>query len=277
MPSHWTIFSRVMIFITFNSQNGNQKLVSPQNLNPTQNLQPGTKKYLGFSLIEMTVILVIVGVLLGSSVVTYTNMRDKQQRQKTEILLEAVQKALLAYAVTNGHLPCPDVGVDSNNATQSAFDGKEDRDVSGNCRLVYGVLPWQDLGVQKTDFYGNYLSYHVDPNYINRPIPCNHPAPGPTLLNVETNNHGVVSNLDAIVAVVVSFGKNGAGHLLPTPAGSPAYITRAAVTGDEARNADYIYNGDPTANNSYVQGVGDDMLTFISPITLRSKPEIACQ
>ena len=246
---------------------------------PPPSMRPNVGECSGFSLVEMAVILLIVSVLLGSSIVTYSGMRDKQQKQKTEILLEEIRNALIGYATTNGYLPCPDVGVDNvTGLNLPEFDGKEDRDPSSNsCWQVYGVLPWQDLGLgtQKFDFYGNYLSYHVDPNYTVRPIPCTHPAP--VLLNVTTNHHGVTSNLDKIVVVVVSFGKNGLGHLLATPAGSPAYVNRIPVAGDEVENADYIFSGGAADNNQYLQGAGDDMMTFISPMSLRSKPEILCQ
>ncbi|HIJ84873.1 MAG TPA: prepilin-type N-terminal cleavage/methylation domain-containing protein, partial [Magnetococcales bacterium] len=63
----------------------------------------------GFSLVEISVVILIVAVLLGSSVVSYSKMNDKQQRQKTEYLIEEVQRALIGYAITNGYLPCPDV------------------------------------------------------------------------------------------------------------------------------------------------------------------------
>ncbi|MBF8274772.1 MAG: hypothetical protein HW380_3877 [Magnetococcales bacterium] len=228
----------------------------------------------GFSLVEISVVILIVAVLLGSSVVSYSKMNDKQQRQKTEYLIEEVQRALIGYAITNGYLPCPDVGVDINNATQPAFDGGEDRDpLTNDCRLVYGVLPWKDLGVREFDFYGNHLSYHVDPLYSERAIPCNH-TPG--VLNVDVIDQGVTTNYNMVAAVVVSFGKNGLGHLSRVPAGPSAYVSHTSVAGSTI-DADYLNGGASASNNNYIQKSGDDILTFVSPISLRSHPEMACQ
>jgi prepilin-type N-terminal cleavage/methylation domain-containing protein len=61
----------------------------------------------GFSLLEMAVVLVILGVLLGGLIVPLSNEREDRQRQQTEQLMEEIFDAVLGFVAANGHLPCP--------------------------------------------------------------------------------------------------------------------------------------------------------------------------
>ncbi len=240
------------------------------------------KKPQGFSLIEMAMVMAILSAVVGGGLVTVSSMRENQQRKKTNISLEKIREALLWYAVTNNaKLPCPDVGVDTTNSTQTTFDGRQDVDGSGNCRNPVGVLPWQDLGLQPFDNWGNYFTYHVTPEYSQATINCS--TADDLTVRKDTDTGTILA--ENLAAVVVSHGKNGQGHIMPTPAGSPTYITRATVNGmdpnvignqtnNEAENADDDAIDTDTHDDTtpiYVQNAGDDMVTYLSPMLLKTK------
>ncbi|MBF0626798.1 MAG: type II secretion system protein [Magnetococcales bacterium] len=258
----------------------------------------------GFSLIEVSIVLVILSVVLGGGLTTLSTMRDKQQKQKTNLSLDKVRDALIWYAASNGFLPCPDVGVDASNTTQVAFDGVGDADGAGNCRLSYGVLPWEELGLPRYDNWNNYFTYHLAPVYHSA-ITCT--TTGNLVVRQDTDAGTLLA--EQLAVVVVSHGPNGAGSIVPTPAGSPGYITRRPVNGQdpnayenrlnsEAENADIetsddeddLHHADPTDNSPatqaahaghhydqdfqrplYIQNAGDDQLLYISPLLLKTK------
>ncbi|MBF0420630.1 MAG: prepilin-type N-terminal cleavage/methylation domain-containing protein [Magnetococcales bacterium] len=218
----------------------------------------------GFSLVEMAVAMVVLAAVVGGGVATFSGVREKQQRIKAEDSMEKIQEALIGFAVANGHLPCPDVGVDGAGAAMANFDGVEDRNGTA-CRNPFGVLPWQNLSMKPVDNWLNYYSYHVAPDYSDSSqiIPCN----ATSTLRVRKDGKTLADNLPF---VVVSHGKNGRGHIEPTPVGPTAYVTRTAVSGDELENAN-PQDPDPDKARTYLHGAGDDVILYASPMLLKSK------
>lgn len=119
----------------------------------------------GFSLLELALVLVIVGVLLGGAIQPWRQHRQSVQWQKQQALLQQAQRHLLAFALARGRLPCPD----------SDGDGRENNG-NGHCeatpigfapsaaqrrRVVSGLLPGRDLGLPVFDAVGQPLRYSV--------------------------------------------------------------------------------------------------------------------
>jgi prepilin-type N-terminal cleavage/methylation domain-containing protein len=65
------------------------------------------KSQQGFSLIEMAIVLVILGMLLGGLIMPLSSQREVSQRQATERQLQEIRNALIGYAQVNNRLPCP--------------------------------------------------------------------------------------------------------------------------------------------------------------------------
>lgn len=116
----------------------------------------GAKKYFGFSLIEMSVVLLVIGLLLGVILKPLGASYDQGRRQKTRIQLEEVRDALLGFAVVNGRLPCP--------AIVGTYGQEQE-----HCAVSHGYLPAAVLGVAGSfnksglllDAWGNPLRYSV--------------------------------------------------------------------------------------------------------------------
>ena len=103
----------------------------------------------GFSLIELAVVLVIIGLLLGGAIAAIDATQTQTRRSQQADQLEDVRDALHGYAMVNGHLPCPD---DLDDDTSPDPDGNEDRDPgSDECDSNTGALPWKDLGLGRSD------------------------------------------------------------------------------------------------------------------------------
>ena len=80
----------------------------------------------GFSLLELSVVLVIVALLMGGSIVMGSNAVKAAQRVTTQERLATIQEALEAYRRTNGYLPCPVDRAQSPTGNPTTF-GREIR------------------------------------------------------------------------------------------------------------------------------------------------------
>src|SRR6266567_4443970 len=66
-----------------------------------------TAKQRGFTLAEVAVVVLIVGLLLGGLLGTYSTQIDLSRTAETKKTLETARDALIGFAAANGRLPCP--------------------------------------------------------------------------------------------------------------------------------------------------------------------------
>jgi len=95
----------------------------------------------GFSLIEMSIVLIIVGALAGSLV---TPMRDSimhAKRRSAQEQLIVLREAMHGYLIAHGHLPCP-VSLSEVNADLAA-----QKTNNASCAFFHGGFPAVELGV----------------------------------------------------------------------------------------------------------------------------------
>ncbi|MGB7815405.1 MAG: type II secretion system protein [Methylotenera sp.] len=109
-------------------------------------------KQIGFTLIEMAMVLVILGFVLGALLLPLQAQRQQLAQAQTENTLENAKQALLGFAQRNGRLPCPA----TNNGTATFPDdtGTANPNASGACTQLVGFLPATSLGIQPTDAQG---------------------------------------------------------------------------------------------------------------------------
>lgn len=221
----------------------------------------------GFTLTEVAIVLLIMGLLLGSTLFTLSAQVESRNRADTQRRLEEARELLLSFALVNGRLPCP-----GNTSGDEAGGG------AAGCTASYGgFLPARSLGFQPTDgagfaldAWGNRIRYAVSatqwgaaPARFTR----QHSAGAPWSISQKPADLVVCSgspaaagalacdagtsltNQNTVVALVFSTGRNGA------PGGGA----------NEARNldADPLFVSRPPDPPTAPGGEFDDLLVWI--------------
>ena len=102
-------------------------------------------RHKGFSLLEMAVVLIILGFVLGAILAPIQAQRQMLHQSQTENTLEAAKKALIGFAQTKGRLPCPAI----------AGSGGSEKPLGGGvCTQQIKLLPAVTLGIQPIDSDG---------------------------------------------------------------------------------------------------------------------------
>lgn len=226
----------------------------------------------GFSLIEVAVVLFIIVLLLGSILVPLSTQVEQRQISDTQKTLNEIHEALIGYAVVNGNLPCPAI---------SATNGQEAR--TGNACTSgarQGYLPWQTLGVPRSDAWDHLYRYSVTPAYtISSPtLSMFNLATVPDITIQTRNATGALINLtntNSVPAVIISHGKNGFGSVNVNNIAQKLPDDWPASNTDENTNI----NGATTFVNRDAQGTNaggaggefDDIVVWVSRYTLMNR------
>ena len=119
----------------------------------------------GFSLVEMALVLLIVGLLASVFLPATNTMLDNSRRKETRATLEAVEQAMVRFVVVNGRLPCPANGaLPAGNVEQGLEQPHPGTDVCTAAALTNGVVPWRTLGLAQddvTDAWNTMITYRV--------------------------------------------------------------------------------------------------------------------
>jgi prepilin-type N-terminal cleavage/methylation domain-containing protein len=119
----------------------------------------GASRLTGFTLVELTVVMVIVGLLFGTLVLPFSALVDQRNYNETQQQIRDVREALIGFAVINGRLPRP---------ATSSTDGAENPTLcKGSDAACTGFIPWTTLGVKKSDAWNKLIRYSVTPAYAD--------------------------------------------------------------------------------------------------------------
>ena len=256
------------------------------------------KRQQGFTLIEIAVVLVLVGLLLGSFIGSLTQRIETTQRKNTKKQLEDIKITLLGFASAKGRLPCP-------AKTNSA--GEEDPNGGGSCTRQHGFIPGKTLGIDGAynrdnlliDVWGNPIRYSIttsDTDAFTTPytVPgaggikdIGMAVLGPDLVICDGDSSqpndcagGVTTLIDNAPFVVLSLGKDGS-----------AFVTNLAPNSDQGENAgEALVVANPAGESlAYTVGAGnafvsksyssvdstagqfDDLIIWVSPYILYSR------
>ena len=250
----------------------------------------------GFTLIELAVVLVIVGILAGSFITTLGSRIDVTRRAETIDKMDVIKQALYGYTMSNNfiHLPCPDcrnAACIKDVINNFANDGIEDRvgpvcdvDVANAIagELPIGNLPWQTLGLGSSDSWANRYSYWASDSVSDntRSFMLSQPVPPVPLWNTVWNTAQINTRVGAVVnalstnaaVVIMSHGKNGyEANNIQNVANSAVPVANL----DEAENTDddliFISRAQTDAGVAAAVGEFDDILVWISEYELKAK------
>ncbi len=193
----------------------------------------------GFTLVEMAIVLVIVGLLVAAFLSPLSVQLDQSRNAQARREIQEIKEALLGYLMINSKLPCPDT--DDNGTDDGCANTNPTSSTGGN-------LPWADLGLKATDPWGRRYRYRVN-NAFTTNFSLTTAGSGAGIIQVCTTSACTVKEASNVPVLVFSYGKNG--NILP-PTGA-----------DELENAD----GDGTfVNHEFVDGANafDDLVDWIS-------------
>lgn len=103
-----------------------------------------------FSLLELSVVLLIISVVMGGMMVLFNESIDKQQLKETEFKMAVIQKSLLDYRLAFNRIPCPADATSDMDATSNNYFGVEASN-SGTC--ISGT-PAANFSIAASSFTG---------------------------------------------------------------------------------------------------------------------------
>lgn len=214
---------------------------------------PSRKRVAGFSLLELSISLLIVSLLSSGLLLSLAAQRDIADTQAAQQQLEEIRETLTGFALSYGRLPCPARAQLAHTEMQA---GRED------CSLQHGVIPWVTLGLPENDPWGNRVTYYASDRFTATPL--NGSQAGfslETLGNANILDSSGKTLASELPAVIVSHGRNAAGAYnsngMPLPGAS----------GEEGENAD----ADLTFIAHTPTPTFDDQVSWLIPSLLKSR------
>jgi prepilin-type N-terminal cleavage/methylation domain-containing protein len=233
----------------------------------------------GFSLVEMAVVMLILGLLLGGLFTSIGQSTDNKRRTDTLNQLALVEEALYGFAQAYGRLPCP---------STVASAGVEAPLGGGACTATFGFVPVVTLGLPDVpsanglmlDAWRNPLRYSVSalvsPSAGNRAF---------------TSAVGLAAQFPVALAagtplfcVGDTAGCSAGGYAgtlfantVPAVIHSGGSMDFTAITADEAENLGGVLGGIAVAsdiefvNRTYTDDAYDDLISWISAPVLYSR------
>ncbi len=237
-----------------------------------------SKQY-GFSLIEMAVVLMIVGLLLAGLVPTLSSQMEQRQVNETRKQLDEIQQAMIGFTIATGRLPCP-AFPPSNGQESFATSPTVGNATNGICSNFYnGFVPAAALGITPVDAQGymldgwnNRIRYAVANNTVSgvpNTFTSTHGMRSATMDNIANANLlnvcmsatditgsdcGAALNMltDKVPVVIYSTGKNG-GY------GGTGFDEVANLDGNRV-----FVSHTPTPSTA-ANGEFDDLVIWLSP------------
>ncbi len=254
----------------------------------------------GFTLIEISIVLVVIGLLLSGGLVALAPVIENAKRTESKNQLTKIEDALLLWVIqSNGCLPCPAdgtlTGASANNGLGLVNAGTQQTgptcpadgsacDIqpiainhAGAVNTNYaGVTPWRTLGLSEADTidgWGNRIAYAVSDTLLidltgggEEPLERQAGTPPTFGVGALTVTDTAAANITTTAAyVLVSRGSDGAfGFKISGPgtggAKEDGLGTAGGIQGDNADADDIYVQGDPIDING--AGYFDDIVQW---------------
>ncbi|MDR2667378.1 MAG: type II secretion system GspH family protein [Holosporales bacterium] len=117
---------------------------------------PKTKvNFQGFSLIEVSIALIVIGIIASTEMAQFNMFKKMYAVQKTQVNIEFVLRAIAAYCInSDGKLPFP-----SNQASNIGIQDE-------SMKNAFGFIPFKSLGIMEKfakNGRGQWLLYKMNP------------------------------------------------------------------------------------------------------------------
>jgi type II secretory pathway pseudopilin PulG len=229
----------------------------------TRLARPGPVAARGFTLAELAIVTLIVGLMFGGLLMTLSSQIETRNYGDTQKRLEIAHDALLGFAIANGRLPCPATA--ATNLVEGPAGG-------GACTVRDGFLPTITLGLAGEtgrDTWGNPLRYAVTNANTNAFTTANQVKTlGFTALTPDLRVCPVMNA--ATAGVTPPCGNDGVNPIPAYPAAAVIYSLGKNGAGGTASdelenmNGDTIFIARPPSRNLVADGF-DDLVVPVSP------------
>ena len=238
-------------------------------------MRKGSKKTEGFTLVELSVVMILIGIVMTMGMKMLNATLDNAAFSETKIKQERIKTALISYLRTNGKLPCPD-------NTAGVATGLESTPCATNQSDSFGVVPWQTLGIPRDaalDGWGNFFTYKVvngigaTKDWTSKTLAnsfsiteLRNPSVGLTVQELNAASTALVNVTTTGVVAIVSHGANGFGAKTSKTATriSTDDAGDGEVTNAESTGSTFVVRA-VTANPAAFNGAYDDLVAFMSP------------
>lgn len=278
----------------------------------TMKTKDSNHRSFAFTLIELSVVLLILGLMIGGimSALTQESRRTKQLDLKTK--MDAIEEALGAFVKKNNRLPCPADGAylltvanfgkeggtagGGTCANGATYDGNGNRTAdttppTANFYLTNtagGVVPVRTLGLPDEyafDPWGGRFTYAVDirltaTSAFNTYFPVN------TTGSITVNDNAGGARATNAIAVVISHNQNGHGAFQLSGsrknAGSSnaneqtnCHCSAAAAAG--VWSSIFVMGANTTTSSTDLRASFDDTLRYYTRATLLTNLDVATE
>jgi prepilin-type N-terminal cleavage/methylation domain-containing protein len=210
------------------------------------------KKYnKGFTLLEMSVVIVVMSFLLVGTVDITTGLLNSARQSDTVQRLRVIDKAIEAYITSNRKLPCPagilltpksaSYGVES--CTANAVNG-----IKESGKILYGTIPVEELKLSK-----KYIADGWDVKFLYLVVKDYTANPNDFFSKNVADNDLINSKFSY---AVISHGKNKIGAIY-YDGGSESPKGIDTATAGEKKNIYSMFSGNTIQEYRDVQGYDD--------------------
>lgn len=172
----------------------------------------------GFSILELAIVLVILGILGGASIPLLKARMSREAVFKTRENQSQAIGAIAAFVEKNRRFPCP-----ADPKVTGADYGLEPKEKKCHKAKAEGILPFRTLGISEAcakDGFKRFMTYAVDPNLADREYENQvENAPGGWITVKNGEGFSVIGdrsgrNPNFVAFVLISHGENGIGSYL---------------------------------------------------------------
>lgn len=233
-------------------------------------VRTGCDSHSGYTLVELSIVIIIIGLLTASGLVVGTSMVERAAYIDSRKLLEHINRSLQDYYIVNGHLPC--VASLTTLPGTSGF-GMEISDCStnpvapggtgrvGTPAVRIGMVPVRTLGLADSaasDKFGNRIIYAVTERLTDRNLFGG--SPGAITIR-DMNNNSILSDA---AYVLVSHGRDRKGAYAYSTGNIPIPCNVAAnLDTHNCDLSDAIFREAPFSSGDVANTFFDDLIHWV--------------
>lgn len=203
----------------------------------------------GFSLLEMAIVLMILGVLGGTSLHLLSAFNLRQARLKTKENQEYALQAIAAFVEHHHRFPCP-----ADPKMIGADYGLEPRERRCPGMQAEGILPFRTLGISEQfakDGFKHWMTYVVEPNLADKDHSQHIRSISGRLIKVQNHLNAPVlvdhsiANPNFIALVMISHGIKGEGAFMGSGRSGRIPLSSASPATRENSDGNFIFLDSP--------------------------------